>query len=125
MGANADQFLRELRKEVRDMEREFVEFRADVVGDALAVAESRTPERSGTTKKSWGANVGARPDFESWDGSGSARAALKAGNVRAKSKVTLGNAHFVSGFLERGTVKMSARPMLRVGVESVADREQK
>jgi len=125
MGANGDQFLRELKAETKAMEREFVEFRADVVRDVLRVATGRTPQRSGKTAKSWGANPGRKANYSLWGGSAYAHDLLRGPQIKAGTAITLGNAHFISGFIENGTVHQQARPMLRVGIEHVKDREQK
>lgn len=124
MPTNANQFLRELNAETRAIETEFVGWRADLVRDMLRVARSRTPERSGRTKRSWGANAGPKPDFGSWNGSpGEAAAALR--QTKPGARIHAGNAHFISSWIEKGTVKMTARPMLRVGIEHIANREKK
>ena len=119
MGANGIQFDKELRDEVKRVQRKFIVFRADLVGDMLSVAEAKTPEKTGKTKKSWGASSGKTGvDFPQFGGSLKARAALL--KTKVGTRVFAGNSHFISGFLENGTKRGTrARHMLKIGIESV------
>ena len=123
MGTNAAQFERELLDEVEDLSQEVVDFKADIVGDALSVAVRRTPV--GATKKtvrSWGASVGSLRWHE-FQGSAKARADIR--KSKPGSLIYFGNAWFVSGFHEKGTKRGTrARHMLRVGIESVKGRKK-
>ncbi len=134
MGVNAAQFERELLGEVEDVSKEFVAFRADIVGDILSVAAKRTP--AGATKKtvrSWGASVGSLRWHEF---KGSAKARFDIRRSKPGSFIYFGNSHFVSGFWEKGTGtrftkkskahrgRIRARHMLKVGIESVRGRKR-
>ena len=122
MGTNAAQFSAELKAEVQKVEKDFVAFRADVVGDMLSVAAGLSPVgKTKTLVKSWGANTGRHRVMENWNGSASARQRILL--AKPGSTIWAGNAWFVSGFFEKGTKRgIRARHMLARGIESVKER---
>jgi len=122
MGANGAQFSAELQREIKKVEKDFVAFRADVVGDMLSVAAGLSPVgRTKTLVKSWGANTGRHRRLEDWNGSSSARQRILL--AKPGSTIFAGNAWFVSGFFEKGTKRgVRARHMLARGIEAVKGR---
>ena len=147
---NADEFNKELMAEVGALDQDFVNFRADVIADALQVAESRTPKgRSGDLVESWGAQPGKLAfgfggksgEFRA-TGSQAVRGFLR--GTKPAESITMGNDDFKASWFEFGTKqrrkkgwgsrkkprgantgRITARHMLAVGIESVKDREQK
>ena len=134
---NGAQFARQIVAEAKAIGKEFVDWRADLVADILTVAERRSPtgparviHRRGKTislpgrrlLEGWGANIGSKPRYQTWSGSGSARTHLR--RARPGSTIVFGNREFYSSWQEKGTrTTTRARWMLRTGIESVKDRK--
>ncbi len=140
MGANGVQFAAELKRESEKVKKEFLAFRADLIGDMLSVAARLSPVgKTKTLVRSWGAGT-SRPSkggFRQqkalgWD-YGSLAVRTKLRTARVGATVWAGNSWFVSGFFENGTRSrqtktgaargsVRARHMLARGIESVKGR---
>ncbi len=131
MSVNAAQFERELLGEVEDLSQDFMDFKADIVGDILSVAEKRTT--AGSIKNSWGAGLRDSFTFDMFRGSAQARADIR--KAKPGTPIFFGNSDWRSGFFEKGTEerttkkgarrgRIRARHMLKVGIESVRGRKK-
>ena len=131
MSTNAAQFERELLDEVEDLSQEFVDFKADIVGDILVVAETRP--QPDAIKRAWGAGLRNSFSFDDFRGSSRARADIR--KASPGTPIFFGNSDWRSGFFEKGTRprftkkgafrgRIRVRHMLQVGIESVKDRRK-
>lgn len=125
MGVNASQFEKELLEDLDVIERKFIDFRADVVGDMLSHGAGLTPV--GATKRTvrgWGAQVGNLRYAGEWRAQGSAVARAFLRRTRVGDPIFAGNSWFVSGFHENGTKRgLRAVHMLARAIEAVKDRK--
>ena len=127
--------------EVEKVGQKFLDFRGDLVADALSVAASLTPVgKTKRTVRGWGAQVGNLSYRGEWraKGSGIVRTFLKT-LTKPSDRIFFGNDWFVAGFFEHGTGprqtgrkksatvhssrgSIRARHMLARGIESVKGR---